>query len=70
MKKKTVKRVCMVMMTGMMLAGCGKSAEKPAEQEAAVEAQLEQAGSPSYFHASKLGLINTLLPEIPPVASI
>ena len=29
------------MMTGMMLAGCGKSTDKPAEQEAPVEAQLE-----------------------------
>ena len=43
MKKKVVKRVCMVMMTGVMLAGCGKSTEKPAEQEAPVEAQVEES---------------------------
>ena len=33
----------MVMMTGVMLAGCGKSTEKPAEQEAPVEAQVEES---------------------------
>ena len=43
MKKKVVKTVCMVMMTGVMLAGCGKSTEKPAEQEAPVEAQVEES---------------------------
>ena len=43
MKKKVVKTVCMVMLTGVMLAGCGKSAEKPAEQEVPVEAQVEES---------------------------
>lgn len=43
MKKKVVKRVCMVMMTGVMLAGCGKSTDKPAEQNAPVEAQVEES---------------------------
>ena len=43
MKKNIVKRVCMVMMTGVMLAGCGKSTDKPAEQNAPVEAQVEES---------------------------